>query len=103
MPCTTDATASSAASAAFDASELPATTQSATAPDSQQGRVFAMQAMFSDLVCMVPLGLSGVSVELAGARSTLLLIGALGLCLVLVLKLTSLGHTRHARAERMPA
>lgn len=76
---------------------------SATAPDSQQGRVFAMQAMFSDLVCMVPLGLSGVSVELAGARSTLMLIGALGLCLVFVLKLTALGHSRHSHAERLPA
>lgn len=49
-----------------------------------------MQGMFSDLVCILPLAVTGLSTEMAGARSTFLLVGAIGLALVVALELTRL-------------
>lgn len=65
-----------------------------TAPAGQHGRVFAMQGMFSDLVCILPLAVTGLSTEMAGARSTFLLVGAIGLALVVALELTRLRSMR---------
>ncbi len=72
---------------------------SSTAPAGQHGRVFAMQGMFSDFVCILPLALSGISTEMAGARSTFLLVGGIGIALVLVLELTRLGRLRPLMLE----
>ncbi len=68
---------------------------SATAPAGQHGRVFAMQGMFTDMLCVAPLALSGLSTEVAGARTTFLAVGIVGLALFAILELTHLGHVRH--------
>lgn len=65
-----------------------------TAPTGQHGRVFAMQGMFSDLICILPLAVTGLSTEMAGARSTFLLVGGIGLALVVMLELTRLRKMR---------
>lgn len=50
----------------------------ATAPEGQQGRAFAMQATFTDSLVIVPLMLAGAGAELAGTWTTFLLVAALG-------------------------
>jgi hypothetical protein len=68
---------------------------SATAPAGQQGRVFAMQGTFTDMLCLAPLALTGVSTELAGARVTFMFVGIVGIALFALLELTQLGKIRH--------
>ncbi|MCC7363944.1 MAG: MFS transporter [Dehalococcoidia bacterium] len=50
----------------------------ATAPREQQSRVFAMQSVFTDCIVFVPLLLSGVASEFAGAGATFLFLGLVG-------------------------
>ena len=76
---------------------------SATAPEGQQGRVFAIQGTFTDVLCILPLALSGMSTEFAGARTTFILIGGLGLGLFALMELTWLGQVRHAHRRPLPS
>lgn len=57
-----------------------------TAPPRQQARVFATQAIVTDVAVMLPLLLSGIGTELAGARVTLLILAGLGLGMFFLLE-----------------
>lgn len=71
-----------------------------TAPAGQQARVFATQAVSSDLLSLIPVGLVGLSAEFAGARFSLLLIGLIGVMTLLVLERV---NRRSAVAAAVPA
>lgn len=81
------------------------TVLSATAPITEQGRVFATQAMMTDIIAILPLILAGVGAEMAGARATFLVVAALGAALFLALEVARLRSGPihlHAPIERSP-
>ncbi|MEZ4553183.1 MAG: MFS transporter [Dehalococcoidia bacterium] len=57
-----------------------------TAPRAHQARVFATQGIVTDLVVLLPILLSGLGTELAGARVTLLVLAAVGLGMFILLE-----------------
>ena len=71
-----------------------------TAPEGQQARVFAVSETLTEVLVVAPLLLAGIGTEFAGARSTLLAVGAVGTAALLVLELRS---ARRAAAPAVPA
>ena len=69
-----------------------------TAPEGQQARVFAVSETLTEVLVVAPLLLAGVGTQVAGARSTLLAVGAIGLAAMLVLELRSSRRLRDERA-----
>jgi MFS family permease len=65
---------------------------SETAPALHQARVFASVATFTDLVVIVPLALAGLTAELLGARPVLLVFGAVGVGVLVLLELVTTGR-----------
>lgn len=57
-----------------------------TAPREHQARVFATQAIVTDVAVMLPLLLSGLGTQFAGARVTLIILAAIGLGMFLLLE-----------------
>ncbi|MDZ7729703.1 MAG: hypothetical protein U5Q44_16725 [Dehalococcoidia bacterium] len=60
---------------------------SAMAPAGEQARVFASQAMLTDILSLAPLLLAGIGTEMYGARATLLAAGAVGAALFVGIEL----------------
>jgi hypothetical protein len=72
---------------AFGASSVAGrTVLSLRAPAGQHARVFAAQAVMTDLLIIAPLALAGVSTEALGARATLLSLAAVGAIVLLLLE-----------------
>lgn len=57
-----------------------------TAPREHQARVFATQSIVTDVVVLLPILLSGVGTEFAGARVTLIVLAAVGLGMFVLLE-----------------
>lgn len=57
-----------------------------TAPREHQARVFATQSIVTDVAVVIPLLLSGVGTELAGARVTMLVLAGFGLGMFVLLE-----------------
>lgn len=64
------------------------------APVRDQGRIFATQAMLTEAVLALPLLLTGVGVEYAGARTTLAALGISALAVIFVLETLRAGASR---------
>jgi hypothetical protein len=62
------------------------TVLTATARGREQGRVFATQAMLTDVLAITPLIIVGVGTEIAGARAMFLFVGAIGATLFIALE-----------------
>ena len=60
----------------------------ASAPLADQGRIFATQAVITEALLALPLLLTGVGVQYAGARTTLAALGVASLVVVLLLELS---------------
>lgn len=75
-----------------------------TAPPEHQARVFATQAIVTDIVVMLPLLLSGLGTQFAGARVTLLVLAAVGLAMFLLLEhvMTRAGREAQATSAALP-
>ncbi len=69
-------------------------TLTTAAPVRDQGRIFATQAMLTEAVLALPLLLTGVGVEYAGARTTLAALGISALAVVFVLEALRAGASR---------
>jgi hypothetical protein len=75
---------------------------SATAPAGQQARVFGLQATFTDVLCILPIAISGVSTQFAGARTTFLFIGSLGAVVFVLAELPQASHRRSVPIGLLP-
>ena len=75
---------------------------SEVSPRGQQGRVFAAQATFTELMVVIPLLVAGVGTEVVGPRTTLAFIAVVGLAVLAVLETSLLPPGRGTHLELEP-
>jgi len=75
---------------------------SEVSPRGQQGRVFAAQATFTELMVLLPLVIAGVGTEMVGPRTTLAFVAVMGLVVLAVLETSLLPAGRVPELELEP-
>lgn len=75
---------------------------SEVSPRGQQGRVFAAQATFTEVMVLVPLMVAGVGTEMVGPRTTLAFIAVVGLAVLAILETSLLPPRQGAALELEP-